>query len=43
MKALIGAVIVVLMIGAQSAYAETAFQSGFKHGMADGRQSNTTQ
>jgi len=43
MKALIGAVIVVLMIGAQSAYAETAFQSGFKHGVADGRQSDTTQ
>jgi hypothetical protein len=25
------------MIGAQSAYAETAYQSGFKHGVADGK------
>jgi hypothetical protein len=25
------------MIGAQSAYAETAFQSGYKHGLADGK------
>ena len=35
MKALIGAVIVVLMIGAQSAYAETAYQSGYRHGVND--------
>ncbi len=28
-------VIVVLMIGAPLAYAETAYQSGFKHGVAD--------
>jgi len=43
MKALIGLAVMVLMIGAPSVYAETAFQSGFKHGVADGRQSDTTQ
>ena len=25
------------MIGAQSAYAETAYQSGYRHGVADGK------
>ena len=28
--------VLVLMIGAPSVYAETAYQSGFKHGVADG-------
>src|SRR4051794_8608057 len=38
MKTVISAiVIVVLMIGAPAVYAETAYQSGFKHGVADGK------
>lgn len=32
-----GIIVVCLMIGAQSVYAETAYQSGFKHGLADGK------
>ena len=36
MKVLVSAVVVlVLMIGAPAVYAETAYQSGFKHGVAD--------
>jgi hypothetical protein len=33
------------MIGAHSVYAETAYQSGFKHGVADAKldESNSTQ
>jgi hypothetical protein len=27
--------VIILMIGAQSVYAETAYQSGFRHGVAD--------
>jgi len=27
--------VIILMIGAQSVYSETAYQSGFKHGVAD--------
>ena len=34
---LIAVAVLVLMIGAQSAYAETAYQSGFKHGVADAK------
>ena len=38
MKTVISAiVIVILMIGAPAVYAETAYQSGFKHGVADGK------
>jgi hypothetical protein len=38
MKMLLGAVVIlVLMIGAQSAYAVPAFQSGFNHGVEDAR------
>jgi len=38
MKTVISAiVIVVLMIGMPSVYAETAFQSGYKHGVADAK------
>ena len=38
MKIVISAIaIVILMIGAQSAYAETAYQSGYRHGVADGK------
>jgi hypothetical protein len=32
---LVSALLIALMIGAPSVYAETAFQSGFKHGVAD--------
>ncbi len=36
MKIVLSAVVVlVIMIGAQSAYAETAYQSGYKHGVSD--------
>jgi len=35
MKIILSLIVVVLMIGAQSAYAETAFQSGFNHGVTD--------
>lgn len=34
---LVSALVLVLMIGAPSVYAETAFQSGYKHGLADGK------
>jgi hypothetical protein len=39
MKALIGVVVVVLMIVAPLAYAETDFQLGYKHGASDGKAS----
>jgi hypothetical protein len=35
MKALIGLAVMILMIGVPSVYAETAYRSGFKHGVAD--------
>jgi len=38
MKALLGAVAAwILMIGAPLVYAETAFQSGYRHGVDDGK------
>jgi hypothetical protein len=37
MKITLGIVVVVLMIGAPSVYAETAYESGFKHGVSDAR------
>jgi hypothetical protein len=40
---LIAVAVIVLMIGAQSAFAISAFESGFRHGLIDGRQSDTTQ
>ncbi len=36
-------VIAVLMIGAPSAFAISAFESGFQHGLRDGSQSDTSQ
>ena len=38
---LIAVAVIVLMIGAQSAFALTAFESGFKHGVADAKLDNT--
>ena len=40
---LIVVAVLVLMIGAQSAFAETAYQSGFKHGVIDGKDSCNIQ
>lgn len=38
MKTVISAIVImVLMIGAPSVYAETAFQSGYKHGVTDAK------
>jgi hypothetical protein len=34
---LVSIAVLVLVLGAQSAYAETAFQSGFNHGVTDGK------
>jgi hypothetical protein len=42
-KIILVVAVLVLMIGAPIVYAETAYQSGFKHGVADGRQSDTTK
>lgn len=42
MKVLVSAIVVViLMIGAQSAFASTPFESGFQHGVADAKLDNT--
>jgi len=34
---IVSVIVVVLMIGAQSAYAISAYQSGFQHGVSDGK------
>jgi hypothetical protein len=36
---ILSAIMISLMIGAPLAYAETVFQSGFKHGVADAKMS----
>lgn len=40
---ILSVIVVMLMIGAQSAYAETAYQSGFNYGIKDAKTHDVTQ